>query len=89
MSLQKNKLHNRLLWDVLQHEKKKIECEPMPNLTVTRVEQFLQRQYSSDGLTRKTQPLESNTYSLGVIQPKLYRFEHLPAASHAPGEQQI
>ena len=38
---------------------------------------------SSDRFNWKTHPLESNTESLAVIQPKLYRFERLPAPLHA------
>ena len=44
---------------------------------------------SSDRLTRKTHPLESNTESLDVIQPKLYRLERLPAPPHVPREQTV
>ena len=42
---------------------------------------------SSDRLTRKNSPLKSNIESLADIQPKLYRFERLPAPPHALMEQ--
>jgi len=37
----------------------------------------------------ENRPLESNTESLAVIQPKLYRFKGLPASPHSPREQLI
>jgi len=61
----------------------------MPNLTAARVEQTDRGNVVVGWVYPENPPLESSTESLAVIQPKLYRFERLPAPLHAPREQPI